>query len=220
MSSSIIALPRNRFILFTAFCLFFVWNMGLCHAADNPVGEIVLLEGDATVRHSGETTAAPIRIGAKIFIKDVIKTEPGTKLRIQFVDSSIVSVGENTRLTVTNYLFSPERKVRSSMLDVAFGKVKVFANNLFGFRDKAFKVKTPTAIIGVRGTVFLVWVVDSEVTKVASFENDITVANFYRPQDFLIVTQNNWTEVKANLPPDKPVLVTPELFKELQQGLL
>ncbi|MBF0475266.1 MAG: FecR domain-containing protein [Deltaproteobacteria bacterium] len=156
MSSPTIAIPRNSIIFFMALFFLFAWNVNIGAAADNPVGEIVLLEGQATLRHQDESTAAPVKLGSKVFIKDDVKTGPGAKVRIQFVDQSIVSVAENTQLTITNYLFSPEKKVRASMLNVVFGKVKVFANNLFGFRDKAFKVKTPTAIIGVRGTVFLV----------------------------------------------------------------
>ena len=46
------------------------------------------------------------------------------------------------------------------------GKFKVFAKDLMKFKERGFQVKTPTAVIGVRGTVYMVWVVDQTITKV------------------------------------------------------
>jgi hypothetical protein len=71
----------------------------------------------------------------------------------------------------------PGNKERNAEFRIVVGKFKVFAKDLMKFKKRDFQVKTPTAVIGVRGTVYMVWVVDGNITQVVCFEGMLEVAN-------------------------------------------
>ena len=78
-------------------------------------------------------------------------------------------------MIIDQYVFAPKEKQRTSRLKLMWGKVKCFVNDMTGYKEKKYSITTNTAIIGVRGTVFVVWQLDDGSTRVAAFENDVFV---------------------------------------------
>lgn len=184
------------------------------------VGSVTVLKGKATVTRTGIFKARNLRLGSPIFQNDRIRTERRSKVRIVFLDQSIISIGGSSALTINEYVFQPKKKVRRSALRLLFGKVKCFVNDFTGYRNRKFNVSTNTSIVGVRGTVFLVWVVNQNITQVMSFENEVEVRNRFNPSEFVVVKPNFMTQIIKDKLPTKPLLVTPEQLKSLQEGLL
>ncbi|MEE9555915.1 MAG: FecR family protein, partial [Candidatus Adiutricales bacterium] len=161
-----------------------------------------------------------MRLGTPIYQNDRIRTENRAKVRIVFVDQSIISIGSKSALTISEYVFNPKQKIRSTRLRLLWGKVKVYANDFMGFRKKKFAVATNTTIVGVRGTVFLVWIVNDQITRVVAFQNEVEVASRFAPDEYIVLKPNQMTQVLAGEAPAQPMMVTPEQLKELQEGLL
>ncbi|MDY6852742.1 MAG: FecR family protein, partial [Thermodesulfobacteriota bacterium] len=197
-SKRINALVLGALIILTAG--FFLLSPASAQAASK-VGTVTVLKGRATITHKGRVKADVIRVGTSVYQFDTIRTQPGGKLRVVFADRSIISVSSNSSLTISEYVYSPAKKVRSGGLKLLFGKVKCFVNDLMGYRSRKFNVTTSTAVIGVRGTVFLVWVVNDRITRVAAFQNMVEVANAFNPDQYVILQPGTMTQIKRGEAP-------------------
>ena len=181
------------------------------------IGTATAVEGVIYLTRNG--ISKKIEAGAPIFQQDIIRSKADSRARLLFNDRSIVSVGPDTVLTINEFVYNPTSKVRTSKFRLLLGKIKCFVNDVLGFKNKKFEVSTQTAVIGVRGTDFLVWAVSVDLTRIAGFSNYIDVANIEAVGEPIVVGPNFWTEVLAGQGPTEAVQVTPALFNLLHQGM-
>jgi len=83
--------------------------------------------------------------------------------------------------------------------------------------DSTFKVKTPTAVAGVRGTYF-----SSEVETAASrfdvFDGTVEVASTYDPTKKVVVKEHNTTTVGTGKAPTLPAAIPAEDENKRKEG--
>lgn len=70
-------------------------------------------------------------------------------------ETATVEVKENSQLQMTELLENKNEKFQTTLLDLALGEVLIKARKLHSEKSR-FEVKTPTSIVGVRGTTFSV----------------------------------------------------------------
>jgi len=89
---------------------------------------------------------------------DVIRTK-GASFALLNVDgmaqTATVEVKQNSELALAELTQNNEEKTQSTLLDLALGEVLIKAKKLHSEKSR-FEVKTPTSIVGVRGTTFSV----------------------------------------------------------------
>ena len=128
-----------------------------------PVGQISLMLGKAYLDSPGQPTAAA-SVGSVIKVGDRITTGTNGHVHIQFEDDALVSVRPDSRLEIVRYDFNPDRPELSS---VKFNLIEGITRSISGQAAKAarqrFRLNTPIAAIGVRGTDFVVSATDSTV---------------------------------------------------------
>ncbi|MFH1135700.1 MAG: FecR family protein [Pseudomonadota bacterium] len=188
----------------------------LAQASADRVGAVTAVEGEVTLTRNG--VAQAVKVGTPLHQLDVIGSKADGRARLLFNDNSIVSLAPGTILTINEFVYDPAAQVRVGRFRLLLGKIKCFVNDALGYKNKKFQVSTQTAVIGVRGTDFLVWAVSVDSTRVAGFSNFIDVANigaFGRP---IVVGPNFWTEVLAGQGPTEAVEITPAFFELLHQG--
>ena len=109
---------------------------------------------------------------------DRIVTESNGHVHIHFVDEALVSVRPNSELEILTYHYDTENPEQSS---VKFNLVEGTARAVSGDATKAarhrFRLNTPIAAIGVRGTDFVVTTTASLVTVLVN-EGAVVVAPF------------------------------------------
>ncbi|MFP4476350.1 MAG: FecR domain-containing protein [Desulfatibacillaceae bacterium] len=184
--------------------------------AANPIGRVTKIEGRATIERDQRLSDA--RVGVRLYQKDIVRTGPGGRLRIRLADNSIVSVDQNSHLDLAEYEFEPKKKTRKAFFSMLTGKIRVFANSLAGYKKRSFDVRTPTAICGVRGTVFMVWVQSDTITVVACYDSQVQVQNVMDPSQYLLLSEGLKTQIMAGQAPEQPVLMTEEELEEFRQG--
>jgi len=89
---------------------------------------------------------------------DVIKTQRHSSALININGSgetATVEVSENSQLLLSKLIEDQNKGTQDTLLDLAIGKVLIEAEKLHSEESK-FEVKTPTSIVGVRGTTFAV----------------------------------------------------------------
>ena len=206
------------FIIGLALCgMFFALGASAAAAAERPIGRITKLKGAAMVVHNGRELKA--RVGRSLYEKDVVKTQRGARLRITLKDNSIVSVDENSTIDLAEYKFEPQKKRRRAFFNMMSGKIRVFANRLAGYKTKSFRVKTPTAICGVRGTVFMIEIVNNVATIITCFDSQVQVANNNDPTNFLILDAGLKTQILGGDAPTQPIEATDEEIEQFKQEL-
>lgn len=139
----------------------------LCKKEQAPVKErtsmiITFVSGDVKIvrkSESGKTEEVPAKMGMQVYAGDIIKTEKG-KVDLQTKTGSSIRIKEMSTLDIAS-LATQEGGDTNLQLDHG----NLIANIKKATSKEEFKVSTPTAIAGVRGTVFSVEVDPFEKTS-------------------------------------------------------
>ena len=118
------------------------------------VGIIYSIKGKATLNRDGEMI-----IPSKNFQlekNDTIRTGDGSSARIKFNDNTLVTLGKNSAVNIADYVFDENNQTNSkSNLNFFKGSFKSITGKIGKLNPSAFKLKTKTASIGIRGTIVL-----------------------------------------------------------------
>ena len=137
----------------------------------DPIGSITAIEGEVYLGHEGEAALFEAMFGDPIYLNDHIQTEKDGRVQILFQDDSLLNLAENTTIQITEHVYSPEENRRSSWFKIMMGKVRAVVGQYFAGAGSSYKVSTPTAIIGVRGTHFIVDATYVDETMVVCVES-------------------------------------------------
>jgi hypothetical protein len=121
-----------------------------------PIAQIKNVSGQAAILRSGERR--PARVGDMLFVKDVIETGPDGAIGITFSDNTVFSTGPNSQLALDEFQFDSNNFRGSMLADMRRGTLAAVSGDIARSSPGAMKVKTPTAVLGVRGTTFAVQV--------------------------------------------------------------
>jgi hypothetical protein len=118
------------------------------------VATIKTLHGSASVERGGQTLA--LEAGMALLQSDTVVTGPASSVGLTFADESLVSLGPDSRLLIDRFRF--DRAARGGEFDTTLsrGRMAVVSGKIAKSRIDAMKVRTPTALLGVRGTEFVV----------------------------------------------------------------
>ena len=183
-----------------------------------PIGSITAIEGEVYVWHKGERDAPPARLGDSIYLYDHIQTDPQSRVQILFKDESLLNLAENTTMQITEHIYSPEENRRSSVFRVLMGKVRAIVGRYFTGAGSRYKVSNPTAIIGVRGTHFVLDATVTDETTVVCVESspDLVVRNIKdEVPGEVILTGGLMTRVLEGQPPTSPAPAPEDLMMRL-----
>lgn len=120
------------------------------------VGEVSLLLGKAYIDVDGQARKA-LRVGSEIRVSDRIVTGASGHVHIRFIDQALVSVRPSSRLDVVRYDFKQSRPEDSSVkFHLREGVTRAISGEAAKAARQRFRLNTPIAAIGVRGTDFVV----------------------------------------------------------------
>jgi len=123
--------------------------------SDDWVARVKRVSGDAYVEYDG--AREPLRVGDRLRSSAVIVTGPASGAGVTFRDNTRTSVGQNSRLALADYAFEPGRSDTDSKLDADLeqGAAAFVSGRVTKRREGAMQVRTPAALLGVRGTTFI-----------------------------------------------------------------
>jgi hypothetical protein len=126
-------------------------------AASAPqIAQVKKLTGQVTILRSGERL--PVKIGDPLYEKDVIETGSDGGIGITFMDNTVFSAGPSSQIALDEFQFDSNDFRGAMLADMRQGTLAVVSGDIARSTPGAMKVKTPTAILGVRGTTFAVQV--------------------------------------------------------------
>jgi len=123
-------------------------------AAD--AGLIKVSKGEVYVERAGTRMAAPV--GTAVRASDVIVTGRDGAAGITFTDNSLVSVGPGSVFAIDKYRFDTTTYAGEFEGNLKQGKLAAVSGKMVKQAPESMKIRTPSAVMGVRGTEFVVQV--------------------------------------------------------------
>ncbi|MFK2822035.1 FecR domain-containing protein [Arcobacter sp. YIC-80] len=171
------------------------------------IAKISTVVGDAKVQRG--SSSIPINVGLEILEKDIVYTKDNSKVQLIFKDNTIITLGKNSSLNISEYLYDPKTPKNSKANFNFFkGAFKTITGKIGKINREKFKLRTKNATIGIRGTIVL-----GNQQFVACTQGAITVESFGQEVD---VEANEITIIEKNKPPTKPKTITKEIRTTLE----
>ena len=124
------------------------WPASSGPQAQEHIGSTALARNDVTRESAG--ASAPLVTGDSVFRNETVRTGADSNARLVFLDSTNLGVGPTSSVKLDQFVYVGESNGQKMTVNLAKG---VFRFTTGVLDKKAYEITTPTAAIGVRGTV-------------------------------------------------------------------
>ena len=167
-------------ILLVFMCALFVsWGPSEILAQDqsDQIGFVIATRGTVSITSTGEGPREG-KLRLPVFLNDTLQTGANSVLKVLFNDNTVLSVAENTQMTIAEFVLRTASRATSFNLER--GKLKVLVPDFYAATNSRFEIKTPTVGAVAHGTEYVVWTVQengSTLTAVAVIAGTVEVVN-------------------------------------------
>ncbi|MBO0798296.1 MAG: FecR domain-containing protein, partial [Blastocatellia bacterium] len=126
----------------------------------------------------------PLRRMDKIELGSIILTHSNERVVIKLSDESLITVLQNSRVVLNEF---PAAATVRELLRIDFGRVQVKIHH-YGGKPNPYQLNSPSASIAVRGTEFIVDVLQNGETTVYVQEGQVEVWPLNNPENKRLVT--------------------------------
>ena len=130
-------------------------------AAEN-IGLVKVSKGTVQIQRGAEKL--PVKVGTSLQTSDVLITGADGSAGITFTDNSLVSVGPNSVFAIDKYRFDTTTHAGEFEGNLRQGRLAAVSGKMVRQAPESMRIRTPSAIMGVRGTEFVVQV-DEPIKK-------------------------------------------------------
>ena len=146
------------------FVLFFAMAMPLCAWANEVAGTVSFVIGEASTLTNGQKQA--ISRGDAIKAGQTIATGVNGHVHIKLIDGAFVSIRPSSRFVIEEYKFDAEQPKNSRIkFNLEQGTARSITGKAGEASKESYRLNTPLAAIGIRGTDFVVHT-EQSVTRV------------------------------------------------------
>jgi hypothetical protein len=132
-------------------------------AFGSDVGTVKVSSGSVAIERGG--SRLPAAVGTELRTSDVIVTGADGSAGITFSDNSLVSVGSDSRFAIDKYAFDTTTYAGEFQGTLSKGRLAAVSGKMVKQSPESMKIRTPSAIMGVRGTEFVVQVDEPAPTR-------------------------------------------------------
>ncbi len=143
----ILYLFRALAISFFSILLFFT-----SAASAQRVGLVTAITGEAWAE--AKEQRRPLALKSEIFSEDTLITSPQAKIQLLFEDDSILALGPSTTLRIADFKFDGTKKPGMAV-HLLQGIIRMVSGKVVEQNPEGFKISSPLAVIGIRGTITL-----------------------------------------------------------------
>lgn len=128
--------------------------VGLGASAWADVGQVKVVKGQVSIERQGQSL--PARVGMTLEAADVLRTGADGAIGIAMRDDSRLSAGPNSVLALERFEFDAVTSKGRFDSQLQRGTLAVVSGRIAKQSPQDMSVRTPTAVLGVRGTEFVV----------------------------------------------------------------
>ncbi|HEX2569983.1 MAG TPA: FecR domain-containing protein [Polyangia bacterium] len=118
------------------------------------IGQVKSVNGAAFIIRGG--ARLPAHLGDPLLERDDLETGDNGTLGVTFNDSTLMSLGPRSHVSLHEYRFDPTTRHGNFLARMRRGTLAVTSGELTRAEPGSIRIQTPRAILGVRGTQFLV----------------------------------------------------------------
>ena len=118
------------------------------------IGYIKTITDQTMIVEAGSPVKASL--GSPVHVGNVIKTDENGSAGLTLKDNTVLSIGPNTEIKIEDYQFQPQQDKLQLIASLLKGTLHYISGVIAKLKPEAVTVKTPTGVIAVRGTRFLV----------------------------------------------------------------
>ena len=126
----------------------------LAGPAQADVGQVKIVKGQVSVERQGRML--PAQVGLLLQAADVLKTGADGSVGVTMRDNSLLSAGPNSILSLARFEFDPTTSAGRFETALQRGTLSVVTGRIAKQSPEAMTVRTPAAVLAVRGTEFVV----------------------------------------------------------------
>lgn len=170
------------------------------------IGKISALNGKVVIDRQKQLLDA--NLGFDLEEKDLVLTDDKSKAQITLNDGTVLSLGKNSKLNISEYVFD-EKDSSNSKAEFKFveGTFKSITGAIGKVAPEKFKLETKSASIGIRGTIVV-----GNQEKVACTQGQIAVTSAGVTQ---VLGAGMMTNTEIGKPPTPPTKIEGNLLKEV-----
>ena len=128
--------------------------------ADDNAGMVVASRGEVIAMSNGGSRE--LKQGDFVFVDDEIMTSNRSFAVLQFVDGAKVTVRPDSTMLVESYLYNGDEDDEAT-LSLVSGGLRVITGAMAKTNPENYKVRTPVALMGVRGTEFSIMLCGDQI---------------------------------------------------------
>lgn len=122
-------------------------------AQDSVIGYVKTTQANASLVMGSEQV--PAEPGMPLLRGHVLKTGNPGSMGVTLKDNTQLSIGPDTELALDNYAYAPGKGDLKLNLNIFKGSLYYVSGVIARLKPEGVSIKTPTGLIGVRGTRFL-----------------------------------------------------------------
>ena len=138
-------------------------------AQEDSAGMVVASRGEVIAMSNGGSRE--LKQGDFVYVNDEILTSNRSFAVLQFTDGAKVTVRPDSTLIIEQYLYAGNATDEAT-LNLVSGGLRVITGAMAKTNPENYKVRTPVALMGVRGTEFSIYLCGDTVCN----ENDQEIA--------------------------------------------
>lgn len=201
---------KRTLYLFIGLCLSLLLSLPV-YAAKS-VGVFTVVKGNIKIQRAGKKKLKKAKVGTKIKAKDVIIAGKNSRAKVTMMDNNILNISPDTKLELANYKMSKDGGEKNVTLNLMYGKVRSSVKQKYDGKKNTYRVKTKSAVAGVRGTDFIVgYSLSNLQSNIVTFEGQVEVGSGINPSGQIMnavkVNPGQFTNVSINTPPKPPAQV-------------
>jgi hypothetical protein len=137
--------------------------------AEDSAGMVVASRGEVIAVSNGGSRI--LKQGDFIYINDEIMTADRSFAVLQFVDGAKVTVRPDSLMIVETYIYNGDEN-DAATLNLVSGGLRVITGAMAKTNPENYKVRTPVALMGVRGTEFAVMLCGEQLCEQEDLSED------------------------------------------------
>lgn len=139
--------PRLGFCLL---CLLLAWPCAPAFSRPVEAARVIAVTSGAFVERNGACT--PLKLKDSLYKADQVRTNATGKVQLLFADDTTVAVGPNSLVNLSDFSFGGPEKA-GFVMGVGRGLARVVTGKVVEQNREGFKITTPHATVGIRGTI-------------------------------------------------------------------
>ncbi len=186
--------------------------------AEESYGLLMIVKGQVQVAKA-KAPPAGAKVGSKVYPQDTIITGKDSRAKIVMSDRNIINVLPETKIRIDQYINdTKEKNVRLSLFE---GKVRTNVEQKYDNNENKFEIKTPSAVVGVRGTQFLTsYQKSTNTTGVTTFRGEVIFRGYdklsEKQTEAVLVKRGETSENSEGQKPGSPVKMSPTDLKRIE----